>query len=139
MKENPNWIWVRISSFSDSTYAWIKGERYSYNPRLRRACQPTQALAGSISSHFWNPYPTFPGRVHDLYGCLNTVVGRPYGRFSDFGYLDPCRTQAPYLRFGAQSSNFGPPSLGYTIAGHQVMVTTVSTHRVGPIPTPCYV
>ena len=33
-----------------------------------------------------------------------------------------------------QSGKFGPPSLGYIITGHQVMVTTVSTHRAGPIP-----
>ena len=34
---------------------------------------------------------------------------------------------------------FGLPSLGYSISGHQVMVTTVSTYRARPIPTPCYV
>ena len=61
-------------------------------------CQPTQTLAGSIFSHFWNPYPTFPGTVHDLHRRLYTVLGRPYGGFPHFGYLDPCRTQAPYLR-----------------------------------------
>ena len=49
------------------------------------------------------------------------------------------RTQAPYLLFGAQSGNFDPPSLGYNIKGHQVMVTTVSTDRAGPISTPCYI
>ena len=92
-------------------------------------CQPTQALAESIFSHFWNPYPTFPGEVHDFYGCLYAELGHPYGGFPDFGYLDPCRTQAPYLRFAAQSGNFGPPSLGYSIMGHQVMVTTISTHK----------
>ena len=44
-------------------------------------------------------------------------AGRPYGGFQDFGYLDPFRQKAPYQRFGTQSGNFGPSSLGYSDTG----------------------
>ena len=61
---------------------------------IRPTSLPTYSGTGRIYfSHFWNSYPTFPGRVHDLYGPLYTVLGRPYGGFPDFGYLDPCRTE----------------------------------------------
>ena len=38
----------------------------------------------------------------------------PYEGFPDFGYLDPFRPQAPYQLSETQSSNFHPPSLGYS-------------------------
>ena len=44
-------------------------------------------------------------------------LGRPHGGFSDSGCMDPFGTQAPHQCAGAQGSNIGPPSLGYSITG----------------------
>ena len=41
-----------------------------------RPCHPTRAMAGPIVSHVRNPYPTFPGGVHDFYVCLYLGQGR---------------------------------------------------------------
>ena len=43
------------------------------------------------------------------------MLGRPYGGFPDFGYLDPFRPQAPHQEFGTQGGDFDPPSLGYSV------------------------
>ena len=83
--------------------------------RFTTPCRSDQSvLASLLRPHLWNPYPTFPGGVH---GHLYTGLGRPYAGFPDFGYLDPFRQQAPYQRFGTQSGNFGPSSLGYSDKG----------------------
>ena len=71
-------------------------------------CYPTQAMAGPIISHIRNSYPAFPGRVHDFHGRLYPGLGRPHGGFSDFGCLDPLRTQTPHQCAGAQGGNIGP-------------------------------
>ena len=39
-------------------------------------CHHTQAMAVSIVSHIRNPYPAFPGEVHDIHGCLSVIVDR---------------------------------------------------------------
>ena len=77
----------------------------------------TQAMAGPDFSCLWNPYPTYPGGVHNFYGCLYPGQGRSYGGFPDFGYLDPFRPQAPHQQFGAQGGNFGPLSLVFSLSG----------------------
>ena len=40
-------------------------------------CHPTQAMAGPIVSHIRNPYPTFPGGVHNFLkpGPLASIQG----------------------------------------------------------------
>ena len=63
-------------------------------------------------------------------------AGVPIWGIPRFLVLGPMQNGATYLCFGAQSCNFGPPSLIYSIMCHQVMVTMVSTHRAGLIPTP---
>ena len=55
-------------------------------------CHPTQAMTGPIFSHIWNPSPAFPGGVNDFHGRLYPGLGRPHGRFPDFGCFDPLRT-----------------------------------------------
>ena len=44
-------------------------------------------------------------------------AGSPTWGFSDCGCMDPFRTRAPHQCTGAQGSNIGPPSLGYSITG----------------------
>ena len=39
-------------------------------------------------------------------------MGRSYGGFPDFGYLDPYRPQAPYQLSGAQGGSLCPTALG---------------------------
>ena len=63
-----------------------------------RPISPYQLLRTGFF-YFWNPYPTFPGGVHELYRLLYTWLGRPYRGFPDFGYLHPFRTQAPNQLF----------------------------------------
>ena len=67
--------------------------------RLIGSCHPTLALAGPIFSHLWNPHPTIPGGLYDIFGRFCTGVGRPIGV--------PGPVQASYRLFGAQSGNFG--------------------------------
>ena len=74
-------------------------------------------MAGPIFSHIWNPYPVFPGRVHSFHGYLYPGLGRPHWGFPHFEYLDPFRMQARHQYFGAQGSNSGPGSLGFSITG----------------------
>ena len=52
------------------------------------------------------------GGPYDFYGRLQSGVGRPHGGFQDFGYLDPCRPQAPHQLSGVQSGYFCPAALG---------------------------
>ena len=80
-------------------------------------CQPSTALAGPTFSYLRNPSPHVPGGVHDFYGRLHAGVGRSHGGFSDFGYLDPYRPQAPHQLFGAQGSISCPTALGSNAPG----------------------
>ena len=70
-------------------------------------CNLTQAMAGTIFSHVRNPYPVFPGGVHDFHGRLYP------GGFPDCGCLDIFRRRAPHQCVGAQ----GPQTLGPSITG----------------------
>ena len=47
----------------------------------------------------------------------SSKAGAPTWGFSDSGCMDPFGTQAPHQCAGAQGSNIGPPSLGYSITG----------------------
>ena len=100
------------------TFSFVRSDKQVYHP--------TQAMAGPIFSHIWNPNPAFPGRVHDFHGCLYPGLGPPHGGFPDFGYLDPVRPQAP--QFGAQGSNSGLQSLGFSITG-PVMIASYDRYR----------
>ena len=91
---------MTFSCFGSVTQVYITASFRPISP-----CQPGSALAGPLFSNLWNPYLTFPGGVHYLYGCLYTGMGRPYGGFPDFSYLDPFRPQAPYQLFGTQTGN----------------------------------
>ena len=94
------------------TFSFFRSDKLVYTTASFRPVspgQPTHAMAGPVFSHLWNPYPTFPGGVHDLYGRLYTGLG--YLGIPRFGYLEPFRSQAPYQQFGTQSGNFCPPSL----------------------------
>ena len=77
----------------------------------------TSAMAGPTFSYLRNPYPHVSGGPHDFYGRLHARVGRSHGGFPDFGYLDPCRPQAPYQLSGAQSGNLCPTALGSSASG----------------------
>ena len=103
-----------------TTFSFFRSDKPVYTTASFRPispCQPTQALAGHVFSHLWNPFPAFPCGVHDIYRRLYRGLGHPFGRFPDFGYLNPFRPQTPYQQFGTQSGNFGPPSLGHSVMG----------------------
>ena len=74
-------------------------------------------MAGPVVSHIRNPYPTFPGSVHDFHGHLDPGLGRPHGGFSNCGCMDPFRPRAPHQCSGAPGGNIGCPSLGYSNTG----------------------
>ena len=117
------------------TLSFFRSDKPVYTTLIRPIgpCQPTPALEGPIFSHLWNPYPTFPGGVHDLYRRLYIELGRPYGGFPDFVYLDPFGPQAPYQLLGTQSGNFGPPSRVTVLLSHHVMINTDNTTVVSCI------
>ena len=100
-----------------TTFSFIRPDKPVYTTMSIRPfspSHPTQAMAGSIISHIRNPYPNFPGRLHDFHGCLYPWLGLPNWGFPDCGCLDPFRTQAPHQCAGAKGSNIGPPTLGIT-------------------------
>ena len=110
------------SSTLDSltTLSFIRSDKPVFNTPAFRPCSPcypTQAVAEPIISHIRNPYLTFPGRVHHFHRRLDPGLGRPHGRFSDCGCMDPIQTRAPHQCIGAQGSNIGPQSLGYSTTG----------------------
>ena len=49
-------------------------------------CHPTQVMAGPIVSHIRNPYPAFPGGVHDFLGRFYPGLGCTHGEFPDLGF-----------------------------------------------------
>ena len=98
------------------TFSFFRSDKPVYTTVSLRPispCQPTQAMARPVFSSLWNPHPTFPGEVHNFYGCLYPGLGRRDGD-SQISGLDPFRAQAPHQHFGAQDGNFGPPSLGFS-------------------------
>ena len=59
-------------------------------------------MAGPIVSHVRNPYPTFPGGVHNFHKHLYPGMGRPHGGFPDSGCLDPfCKLHINVLELQA--------------------------------------
>ena len=101
------------------TFSFIRSDK-----RLHHSVDQTlyslpaySAVAGPIVCHVRNPYPTFPGGVHDFHGRLYPGLGRPPGRFIDCRCLDPFRTQAPHQCAGVQGGNIGPSTLGCSITG----------------------
>ena len=102
------------------TFSFIRSDKPVFNTPAFRPCSPcypTQAVEEPIVSHISNPYLTFPCRVHHFHRCLDPGLGRPHEGFSDCGCMDPFQTQAPHQCTGAQGSNIGPQSLGYSITG----------------------
>ena len=61
--------------------------------------------------------PLVRGSEHNFYGRLHAGVGCSHGGFPDFGYLDPCRPQAPHQLFGAQCGDSCPTALGSSAPG----------------------
>ena len=118
---------LRSHPTGSSTLSFIRSDKPVFNTAAFRPCYPTQAVAGPIVSHIRNPYLTFPGGVHHFHGHLDPGAGAPTWGFSDCGYMDPFRTQAPHQCTGAQGSNIGPPSLGYSIlqGRHVLMLQTI--------------
>ena len=103
-----------------TTLSFIRSDKPVFNTPAFRPCSPcypTQVVAEPIVSHIRNPYLTFPGGVHYFHRCLDPGLGCPHGGFSDCGCMDTFRTRAPHQCTGAQGSNIGPQSLGYSITG----------------------
>ena len=95
-----------VPETSSTLFSLIRSDRPVYataSIRPTGPCQPTSAMAGPTFSYLRNPYPHVSGGPHDFYGRLHAGVGRSHGGFPDFGYLDPCRLQAPYQLSAAQS------------------------------------
>ena len=81
------------------TFSFVRPDKPVYTTvsvRPFSSCHLTQAMAGPIFFHVRNPYPTFPGGIHDFHGRLFPGLGRPYGGFPDCGCLDLFRTRAPH-------------------------------------------
>ena len=106
-----------------TTLLFTRSDRPVYSPVSIgpfSPCHPTQAVAGPIFSHIRNPCPAFPGEVHHFHGvwipseCLELKV----------------------IMLALQH-------WVSVLQGHQVMIAadnhccSLSTNRVGPIPTPC--
>ena len=70
-----------------------------------------------IFSNVRNPYPIFPGIVHDFHRRLYPGLGRPLGGFPDCECFDQFRMRAPHQFVGAEGSNIGPQTLGCSITG----------------------
>ena len=103
-----------------TTLSFIRSDKPVFNIPVFKPCSPcytTQAVAEPIVSHIRNPYPAFPGGGPHFHRCLDPGLGRPHGGFSDYRCMDPSRTRAPHQCTGAQGSNIGPQSLGYSITG----------------------
>ena len=86
-------------------FLFIGPDRPVYTTALVRPlgpCQPTSAVAGSVFSYLWNPYPSVSGGIYDIHGCLHSGVGRPHGEFPNFGYLGPSGPPAPHQLLGTQ-------------------------------------
>ena len=109
-----------VPETSSTSFSLIRSDRLVYSTTSIRPsgpCQPTLAMAGPMFSYLRNPYPHVSGGPHGFYGRLHAGVGCSHGGFSDFGYLDPYRPQAPYQLSGAQSGNICPTALGSSAPG----------------------
>ena len=109
-----------IPEATTATLPFIKSDEPVFNTasiRPAAPCQNTPAVAGPILSYIRNPHLSFPGGVYGLHRRLHPGLGRPYGGFPNFGYLDPFGTPAPHQLSGAQGSSFGPPPLGFSAPG----------------------
>ena len=87
-----------------TTFSLLRSDELVFSTasvRPAAPCQPTSAVARPIFSNVRFPHPTFEGGIHDFHGCFYPGVGRPYGGFSSFGFLDPFGSPAPYQMFGA--------------------------------------
>ena len=73
----------------------------------------TLSFIRSDISHIRNPY--LSRRSSPFSQLPRPRAGRPHGGFSDCRCMDPFRTRAPHQCTGAQDSNIGPQSLGYSI------------------------
>ena len=104
-----------------TSFSFIRSDRPVYVTALFRSsgpCQPSTALAGPTFSYLRNPSPHVSGGVPDFYGRLHAGVGRSYGGFPNFRYLDPYRPQAPHQLFGAQGGISCPTALGSNAPGY---------------------
>ena len=102
------------------TFSFVRPDKPVYTAMSVRpfsSCHLTRATAGLIFSDVRNPYPTFPGRVHDFHGRLYPGLGRSHEGFPDCRCLDPFRMRAPHQCVGAQGGNIGPQTLGCSITG----------------------
>ena len=103
-----------------TSFSFVRSDRPVYaiaSIRPPGPCQPTSAMAGPTFSYLRNPDPHISGGPYDFYRRLQSGVGRPHGGFQDFGYLDPCRPQAPHQLSGVQSGCFCPAALGSSASG----------------------
>ena len=113
MRENPNWTWVRISSFSVFAYAWIKGEHYSHNPRLRRCAERHFHFFG-LTNRFTPPHRSDPlvldnllRQWQDLSFLTSGISIQPFQ--GEFKILTDASTQGWGAQMGnSQISGFGP-------------------------------
>ena len=65
-----------------ASLSFLKSDKMVYTTVSTRPvdpCQPTSAMLGPIVSYIRNPNPTFPGRLHDFYGCLYAGLGTHMG------------------------------------------------------------
>ena len=109
-----------VSETSSTSFSFVRSDRPVYATASIRPpgpCQPTSAMAGHTFSYLRNPDPHISGGPYDFYGGLQSGVGRPHGGFQDFGYLDPCRPQAPHQLSGVQSDYFCPTAMGSSASG----------------------
>ena len=79
---------------------------------------------------------TFPGSVHNLYGGLYTVLGRPYGISQISGTWTHAERKLHILGLELKAVILALHHWLYSTTFHKVIVITVSTHRAGPISTP---
>ena len=103
-----------------TSFSFVRSDKPVYATAQIRPCgpcQPTAALAGPTFSYLRNPDPPFSGRLHNIYGRLQSGLGRSHGGFQGFGFLDPCRPQAPHQLSGAQGGYSRPAALGSFTAG----------------------
>ena len=105
-----------VPEASSMLFSFTRADRPVYATASIRPygpCQPTSAMAGPLR----NSDPQFSGGLYDLYGRLQSGVGRPHGEFQDFGYLGPLRPQAPHQLSGVQSGYVCPAALGPFASG----------------------
>ena len=81
-----------------TTFSFVRPDKPVYTTvsvRPFSSCHLTQATARPNFSHVRNPYPTFPGGVHDFHRRLYQGLGCPHGGFPDFGSTLMCWSTGP--------------------------------------------